>query len=204
MTGTVPANVVSEMDAVLAALPAVPRLTGQRLALRAPREGDIDALHALFSDPSVMRYWSRPPLRDRSEADAMYRRFDQGFTAREALTWATVAPDDVLIGTCTLFRFEPRHRRAEIGYALRSDLWGRGLAREALTLMLDWAFPALRLHRIEADVDPRNDGSRQLLLRLGFRSEGLLRERYFVGDEVSDTELFGLLASDWAAGGGTR
>jgi RimJ/RimL family protein N-acetyltransferase len=185
------------MDAVLAALPAVPRLTGHRLALRAPREGDIDTLHALFSDPAVMRYWSRPPLADRAEAEAMFRRIEHGFATREALTWATAASDDALVGTCTLFRFEPRHRRAEIGYALRSDLWGRGLAREALTLVLDLAFPALRLHRIEADVDPRNEGSRQLLLRLGFRSEGLLRERYFVGDEVSDTELFGLLASDW-------
>jgi len=197
MTGTVPANVVSDLESGLASLPAAPRLVGGRLALRPPREGDIDALHALFSDPAVMRYWSRPPLADRAEAEAMHRRFETGFATREALTWAIATPDDALVGTCTLFRFEPRHRRAEIGYALRSDLWGRGLAREALTLLLDWAFPALRLHRIEADVDPRNDGSRQLLLRLGFRSEGVLRERYFVGDEVSDTELFGLLASEW-------
>jgi len=111
----------------------------------------------------------------------------------------TLRQDDAVIGTCTLFRFEPRHRRAEIGYSLRSDHWGRGLASEAVSLMLDWAFRTLGLHRIEADIDPRNDGSRRLLQRLGFASEGVLRERYFVGDEVSDTELLGLLASDWTA-----
>ena len=65
--------------------------------------------------------------------------------------------------------------------------------------MLDWSFRTLGLHRIEADIDPRNDGSRKLLGRLGFASEGLLRERYFVGEEITDTELFGLLASDWEA-----
>ena len=74
----------------------------------------------------------------------------------------------------------------------------RGLAAEAVSLMLDWSFRTLALHRVEADIDPRNDGSRRLLERLGFNSEGLLRERYFVGDEISDTELFGLLASDWS------
>jgi len=201
MTTTVPANVVIDPATRLAELSSsVPRLPGKRLSLRTPRESDIDALFALFADPAVMRYWSRPPLVERAEAEAMLRRFEDGFATREALTWIIAAPeDDTAIGTCTLFRFDARHRRAEIGYALRSQLWGRGLARDALTLMLDWAFPTLGLHRLEADVDPRNEGSRGLLLRLGFRSEGLLRERYFVGDEVSDTELFGLLASDWNA-----
>ena len=199
MTSTAPANVVNDLDARLAALPSPPLLAGARLSLRAPREDDIAGLHALFADPAVMRYWSRPPLTDRMEAVAMFQRFVNGFAAREASTWIIAAPDDAAIGTATLFRFDARHRRAEIGYALRSELWGQGLARDALSLLLDWAFPALALHRIEADVDPRNAGSRRLLLRLGFRSEGLLRERYFVGDAVSDTELFGLLASDWAA-----
>ena len=197
MTQTAPANVGIDPFAALAALPTAPCLAGKRLRLRPPRHADVDALFALFSDPAVMRYWSRPPMTDRAEAEALVARFVDGFAAREAITWIIVSPDDdAAIGTCTLFRFEPRHRRAEIGYSLRSALWGQGLAHEAVTLMLDWAFPTLGLHRLEADVDPRNDGSRRLLLRLGFRSEGLLRERYFVGDEVSDTELFGLLASE--------
>ena len=200
MTETAPAHARNDPAGALAALHGVPRLEGQRLVLRAPDEHDVDRLYALFSDPAVMRYWSRPPMTERSEAEALLARWLDGIATHEALTWVLASPEaNAAIGTCTLFRFEPRHRRAEIGYSLRSELWGRGLAREALTLLLDWAFPTLGLHRIEADVDPRNDGSRRLLLRLGFRSEGLLRERYFVGDEISDTELFGLLASEWPA-----
>jgi RimJ/RimL family protein N-acetyltransferase len=102
-----------------------------------------------------------------------------------------------VIGTCTLFRIDPRHRHAEIGYALRSDHWGRGIASEAVALVLDWAFRRLDLQRVEADIDPRNDGSRQLLARLGFSSEGVMRQRFFVGDEATDSEIFGLLAEDW-------
>jgi RimJ/RimL family protein N-acetyltransferase len=188
----------SDIAATLAALPAFPRLQGKRVCMRAPTPGDANALFALFADPEVMRYWSRPPMTARAEAEGLIGEILDGFAQRTILNWMVVSrSDDALIGTCALFRIERRHRRAEIGYSLRSDHWGRGLAAEAVSLMLDWAFRTLGLHRVEADIDPRNDGSRKLLERLGFASEGLLRERYFVGDEISDTELFGLLAGDW-------
>ena len=136
----------------------------------------------------------------RAEAEGLIGEILDGFGQRTMFNWMVVSrSDDALIGTCALFRIERRHRRAEIGYSLRSDRWGRGLAAEAVSLMLDWAFRTLDLHRVEADIDPRNDGSRKLLDRLGFASEGTLRERYFVGDEVSDTELFGLLEDEWIA-----
>ncbi len=188
-----------DIASTLAELPAFPQLQGKRVRLRGPRADDADALFALFADTDVMRYWSRPPMTARSEAEGLIAEIEDAFAQRTMLNWMlTTRNDDAVIGTCTLFRFEPRHRRAEVGYALRSDHWGRGLAAEAATLALDWAFRALALHRVEADIDPRNEGSRKMLERLGFVSEGLLRQRYFVGDEVSDTELFGLLADDWA------
>jgi [ribosomal protein S5]-alanine N-acetyltransferase len=188
-----------DIAATLAALPAFPQLQGKRVRLRGPRIEDADALFALFSDVEVMRYWSRPPMTLRSEAEGLIDEILEGFEQRTLLNWVVATrADDTVIGTCTLFHFEPRHRRAEVGYSLHSDHWGRGLAAEAATLALDWAFRSLGLHRIEADIDPRNEASRGLLTKLGFVSEGFLRERYFVGDEVSDTELFGLLADDWS------
>ena len=189
-----------DIASTLAALPAFPQLQGKRVRLRGPRAEDADGLFALFADPQVMRYWSRPPMTLRSESEGLIAEIDDAFAQRTMLNWMlTTRSDDAVIGTCTLFRFEPRHHRAEVGYALRSDHWGRGLAAEAATLALDWAFRALGLHRVEADIDPRNAGSRKMLERLGFVSEGLLRQRYFVGEEVSDTELFGLLEEDWSA-----
>jgi len=191
-------NARSDIAATLDGLPAFPRLQGKRICLRPPTADDADALFALFADPQVMRYWSRPPMTARAEAEGLIGEILAGFDQRTLFNWMVASrSDDALIGTCALFRIERRHRRAEIGYSLRSDQWGRGFAVESVSLMLDWAFRTLHLHRIEADIDPRNDGSRRLLERLGFASEGVLRERYFVGDEVSDTELFGLLAEDW-------
>ena len=70
---------------------------------------------------------------------------------------------------------------------------------EALMTLVDWAFSELKLNRLEADIDPRNLASARSLERLGFEREGLLRERWIVGDEVSDSALYGLLLSRWVA-----
>ena len=186
-----------DIAATLAALPAFPQLQGRRLRLRGPRADDADALFALFSDAAVMRYWSRAPMTARSEAEGLIAEILDAFERRAMLNWVVANNKDLAIGTCTLFHFDPRHRHAEIGYSLRSGHWGKGLAREGVMLALDWAFRTLGLHRIEASIDPRNDASRVLLQRLGFTSEGVLRERYHVGGTVTDSEIFGLLADDW-------
>jgi RimJ/RimL family protein N-acetyltransferase len=187
-----------DIAATLAGLPAFPQLQGKRVRLRGPRNDDADALFALFSDPAVMRYWSRPPMTTLGEAQGLVGEMLDSFEQRSLFNWmVTARDDDSVIGTCTLFRIDPRHRHAEIGYALRSDHWGRGIASEAVALVLDWAFRRLDLQRVEADIDPRNDGSRQLLARLGFSSEGVMRQRFFVGDDATDSEIFGLLAEDW-------
>ena len=187
----------TDLSASLAALPGFPQLHGPRVRLRGPRPQDADAVFALFSDPEVMRYWSRAPMTQRDEACALISEMEEAFAQRDKINWVSVDRRDMVIGTCTLFRFNARHRHAEIGYSLRSDQWGKGLAREAVGAALDWAFRSLHLHRIEADIDPLNDNSRRILQRLGFVSEGVLRERFFVGDEAKDSEIFGLLADDW-------
>jgi ribosomal-protein-alanine N-acetyltransferase len=68
-------------------------------------------------------------------------------------------------------------RRAELGYILGREHWGRGFAGEAQRRAIDFAFEDLGLHRLEADTHPDNAASLRSLERLGFRREGLLRER---------------------------
>ncbi len=107
--------------------------------------------------------------------------------------------DGKLIGECSLFNLVPQCRRAEVGYTLAQQAWGNGYISEALVALLEFGFARLDLNRVEADVDPRNVASAKTLEKLGFQKEGLLRERWIVGEEVSDSALYGLLAVDWRA-----
>lgn len=190
----------ADINARLAGLPGFPVLTGQRVCLRAPRVQDIDDVFALFSHADVMRYWSSAPMRVRMQAEGKLEEMLEGFARRDSLNWLIAARrGDRAIGSCTLYRFDARHRRAELGYALHPQWWGQGLASEAVALALDWGFQRLGLHRIEADIDPRNEASRRLLAGLGFRREGLLRQRFLVDGSATDSEIFGLLQDEWSA-----
>jgi [ribosomal protein S5]-alanine N-acetyltransferase len=168
-----------------------------RLVLRPVGPADVDALFALFADPQVVRYWSTPAWTERSQASASVAADVAALAEGRAVRFGVVLADGgQLVGTFSLFALDTGSRRAEIGYALAPAAWGRGLVTEAGRAVVDHAFDVLRLNRLEADVDPRNVASARVLERLGFRREGLLRERWIVAGEVSDSALYGLLSRD--------
>jgi RimJ/RimL family protein N-acetyltransferase len=171
-----------------------PQLTTQRLVLRAVTERDAPALFEIFSDPDVMRFWSRPPMESVEEAISLVREIESGWKLRTLLQWGiTMKGENAVIGTCTLYRWDRTHRRAELGYVLRRDRWGSGIATEAVRAVLDHGFGEMKLHRVGADTDPRNAASGRVLERLGFEREGRPRETYYHLGEWADSELWGLV-----------
>ena len=180
----------------------LPTLTSRRLSLRWLEERDAADLFAIFSDPHVMRYWSSTPWTDEAAGLELVQSVRRNFVVGSLYQWGVVRRDeDAVIGTCTLAGVDARNRRAEIGFILRRDHWGRGYMLEATRTLLRFAFEQLALHRVEADVDPRNDASIRLIERLGFQREGHLRERWLVGEEINDTIMYGLLQREWQATG---
>jgi RimJ/RimL family protein N-acetyltransferase len=178
----------------------IPTIEAQRIALRSIEEGDVDALYTIFSNAEVMRYWSTPPIPDREAAVQLLRGIRDSLQRHEILKWGIATrTDNALIGTITLFNLSFTHRRCEIGYCLGRDYWGKGYMHEALDTVLKHAFEVLNLHRIEADVDPRNQNSVRMLEKLGFQREGYLRERWQVGGEIQDAFFYGLLRPEWKA-----
>jgi len=180
----------------------LPRLTSARLALRPFEAGDAEALFAMFSDPEITRFWSSAAMTHREDAVALIEEIDDYWHRGELMEWALVRRDQSgLIGTCSLGNLDLTNRRGEIGFALARPAWGHGFMTEMLPVLVQHAFDTLHLHRLEADVDPRNTGSIRLLEGLGFQLEGRLRERWQVTGEVQDSLFYGLLDREWWARG---
>lgn len=180
---------------------ALPVLEATRVRLRWLTEADVDALFAIFSDETMMRYWSSTPMTARAEAEQLLARIHGGFRDQSAFQWGVERKaDGAVLGTCTLFNIHRGNMRAELGYCLHSSHWGRGYMGESLAALIDHAFAALKLRRLEADVDPDNATSLKILDRMGFRREGLLRERWNVGGAIQDSVFLGLLAREWRGG----
>jgi len=176
----------------------LPTLEAPRVRLRWLTAADVEALFDVFSDRVMMRYWSSPALTEHAEAEALLARIHQQFAEKFGFQWGIERKDDGrILGTCTLFHLDTRNMRAELGYCLASAYWKKGYMCEALTVLIDHAFGAMTLRRLEADVDPRNENSMRILAKLGFSQEGLLRERWNVNGEIQDTAFLGLLAREW-------
>jgi ribosomal-protein-alanine N-acetyltransferase len=173
----------------------------ERLTLRFMTEADIPAIYQIYSHPEVMRYWSTPAWTDIAQARQLLMDSQEGYLSGSALQLGIERnADHALIGMCNLFHFHIPSRRAELGYVLNRSYWGSGYMHEALLAFVKFAFQTLDLNRLEADIDPRNLASARTLERLCFSKEGILRERWIVNGEVSDTWLYGLLRREWLAG----
>ncbi len=131
-----------------------------------------------------------------AEAEALVADIHSCFARHSLYQWG-IDWDGRIIGHVTLLSLDARNGKAEIGFALAEDVWGQGFAREAVNLVIELAFATFGLRRIEADVDPRNAASLGLLARLGFKQEGLARERWQVAGEVQDSTMVGLLKREW-------
>ena len=176
----------------------LPTLEGDRVRLRMLGDADVPALHAVFSDPEVMRFWSHTPFERPQQAREYLDAIRAFACAGTLLQWGIArCADDAVIGTVTLAQVDRGNRRAEIGFALARAHWGQRLGAEAVSLALAHAFDALALARIGADVDPLNAASLRTLERLGFQREGFARSSWRVGGGVQDSVLLGLLAEDW-------
>jgi RimJ/RimL family protein N-acetyltransferase len=169
----------------------VEQIETARLRLRRPRVSDLDDLHALLSDPRVMRYWSTPEhetpeqttewlagMMDPTQADSDdFLVEHQGRIVGKAGAW----------------------RLPEVGFLIHPDLWGKGLAREAMTAAISYLFAQHGIDSLTAEVDPRNSASIGLLIRLGFmethRAERTMQWR----DEWCDSVYFALKREDWLA-----
>ncbi|MBV9919802.1 MAG: GNAT family N-acetyltransferase [Pseudonocardia sp.] len=170
-----------------------PTLVTERLVLRGIVPDDAADLFAFRSDPIEQRY-NDPPLRRLDEAHDLIRRLDRERSEYGAVHWGvTLVGDDRVVGLLGYNEIIVDHRRASLGYDLARRLWGRGLATEALTAVLDHGFDVLGLNRVEAHTDAANASSIRLLQRLGFWREGTFHDRFFEDDGYHDIALFVLL-----------
>lgn len=183
--------------------PALPLLT-PRLALRAFRDDDVDAVLRIHGDPEAVRYVPYPP-RDRDGVVGVLRRKTTSTELRadgDLLELAVVRrTDDALVGDVLLALRSVEHGTLEVGYIFATAATGQGYATEAVRALLDLAFTVVGARRVVARVDARNTASSALLDRLGLRREAhLVENEWFKGELTSEVD-HAVLAREWAARG---
>ena len=101
------------------------------------------------------------------------------------------------IGSCCYWHFDWKSKCAAVGYEMHRCYWGKGIMTEALAPVLVYGFDGIRLNRVEACPLAENAASCGLLLKLGFKHEGNLRQRVFFRGRFVDQYYYSLLKSEW-------
>ncbi len=176
-----------------------PTLETERLILREIAAGDASALHKFWSDKIVTEYMVLDPFTRIEETVQMIVVLTGLFADGEGARWAIVRKEDgAVIGTCGFHNLKPEHFRAEIGYELGREYWGRGLMAEALAAILRYGYDTMGFNRVEAFVNAGNARSVRILERHGFRLDGTLRQYEFARGRFVDQHCFSRLRGDGA------
>lgn len=180
----------------------MPRLEGERVALREFRQEDVAILHGWVNDREVVRYlsWAVFPqtLRDtESFVEAQMRGADP---LNRAFVIALREPEELCIGTLGCHNIDWRSRNAELGIVVgRREYLGKGYGAEAMRLLLGFCFDELNLHRVFLRVFDFNQRAIGSYLKCGFLEEGRLRQAFFRDGQYHDVVVMGLLAQEFQA-----
>jgi [ribosomal protein S5]-alanine N-acetyltransferase len=169
-----------------------------RLKIRPLGKRDADALFEIKSDPEVTTKYCLEPDKSIDETRIWVDKRLEDYAKRDVTYWVFVLKNgDRTIGGCCFWNFDPTLRCAEIGYELHRAYWNKGFTSEALPAILTYGFTDMDLHRIEALPLAFNGPSVKLLIKLGFKLEGTIRERVFFRGRFVDQLIFGLLKDEW-------
>jgi ribosomal-protein-alanine N-acetyltransferase len=171
-----------------------PGITTDRLVLRQMTTDDVNEMFFLRSDKEVMKYIDRPVAQDTDEALQFINTVTANTAKNESIIWAlSLKNDPTLIGYICLWNIRPEHHRGEMGYAMHPQHHGKGIMHEAVKAVLDYSFNILKLHSIEANVNPGNIASIKLLERNGFVREAYFKEDYLYNGKFLDSAIYSLL-----------
>jgi len=175
---------------------------GEKVALRPLRPSDATETVAWRNDPEVRdnALGHRFPVTEKMEDGWIERALDDRNRSRVIYAIEDRA-DGALVGFVQLRDIDWINRNADFGIVIGNpSRRGRGLAREALALMVDHAFSALNLHRISLRVAAYNRIAIKLYEGFGFSTEGQLRQHVFLDDRYHDLLVMGLLREEFLAG----
>jgi RimJ/RimL family protein N-acetyltransferase len=164
-----------------------PILETPRLILRRLASYDAPGLHEMLSDAETMRYWSTVPHVALAETEAWVAESSAAVARGDAHDFA-VLRDGRLVGRVAFWMGN------EIGFLFHREVWGQGIAREAVGALLRHGFETLHFTSVRADVDPANLRSLTLLERLGFKRTGYAERTFKIGENWVDSVYLELKA----------
>jgi [ribosomal protein S5]-alanine N-acetyltransferase len=175
-----------------------PTLETKRLKLIEITPIYAESVFKILSLEEVTRYYGTDRFTSIEEAKKLIDMFQKNFYEKRSMRWGIVLKkDNKFIGTLGLNGLQLKNKKAEIGYEIHPSYWRKGYTSEAINEVLRYSYLELELNRIGAVVYLENEASSNLLEKLGFKKEGVLRDYLFQNNSYHTTSMFSLLKREW-------
>ncbi|MBK1809245.1 GNAT family N-acetyltransferase [Clostridium sp. YIM B02505] len=153
-----------------------PELETERFILRQVKAKDFEDLYELYSDPLAIKYQQAEAMSDIDQAKKSVIAFLKGYLNKKFIRWCIADKlTDKVVGLISLHSFDILNFRAEIGYMLNSNYLNKNIMTECAIKVLDFAFNIIKLTKVEASINPDNERSIHLVVKLGFKEELLIK-----------------------------
>lgn len=174
-----------------------PEIKTKRFLLRQINKNeDLNNIYKGLSHPEVIKYYgvSYSSLESAKEQMNWYSNLEKSKTG---IWWAISSQDRrKFYGAIGLYHISKEHKKAEIGFWLLPEYWGKGFVPEAMEYLLPYATDNLKLHRIEAFVESENNASANALKKLRFQFEGRMKDSEIKKGKFISVDIFAFIKEE--------
>lgn len=177
-----------------------PILKSDEIVLKKIEDRHIDEVFEIYDNDTVFEYCGIIPKHNKDTVKNMIGHFERDYNKRSRVKWGIFyhSQPDQLLGIIEALDFNQKVNAVTIGYFLAEAHWGKGIAAEAVKLLLHFLFVEVNVNRIQAEVMPLNENSKKVLLKNGFIKEGTLRQAtLWSGKGIIDIELYSILREEY-------
>jgi RimJ/RimL family protein N-acetyltransferase len=179
-------------------------MTNGRIHVRAFREADVEPMHEAvcesIAEVAPYETWVHPGY-SRDEAREYVEWWIQAWERKRAFNYVIEdASSQQFLGSCGVHEVSDEHRRAMLGYWVRTSATRRGVATTAARLVASAAFADLQLLRVSIGIPVTNAPSHRVAAKLGAVREGIMRQELVLPSGPSDVVLYSLLPGELCEG----
>ena len=174
-----------------------PILKSDRLIMKKIEEKGLEGVFAIYHNERVFEYCGIIPKHNKDTVRKMISHFERDYIKRTRIKWGIFLNDE-LAGIIEGFDFNQKVNMCTIGYFLAESYWGKGIATEAVNVLLAFLYNEGNVNRVQAEVMPQNESSKKVLLKNGFMYEGTLRQAtLWSGKGIVDLEIYSILREEY-------
>ncbi len=175
------------------------KLESELFYLRYPRITDADSLARNINHRDIARWTANVPYPYKLQDAKEFIRLSQRRKKAKTFYFFVIVwkQSKEVIGGISLAHVSRTNKKAELGYWLCKRFWNKGIATDAVKLLLKFGFYNLKLNRIYAGTFIGNISSQRVLIKSGFQLEGKFRNSFFKYNRYIDENIYSILKSDF-------